>query len=400
MRILLNAANAVSAGGSVVVAGILESLPRIAPDDFFVAYVPSGVDFESTPHRENLQLEFVRPSIPGRAFERCMQIYWRVAKWCRVHHIDVCFTLGDIGPAQLPIPHVVLLQQAWIVYRNSDVERRWSMLERLKFQYSRWHFGRMAPRCDRILVQTPVVEKHLLETYPACSGKTETVMPALPGHLSSVSPSDTSPHSTMRRTDCHVRLLYLAAGYEHKNHTILPALIEALVQRGLANTVHFFVTLGSATRSYERDVLESLAAYPGQITNLGQLHGTEVASALSAADALFLPTFLETVGLVYLEAMAYGCPILTSDMDFARWMCGDTALYFDPSSADSIADIVSEFALTGMGENYSEIANRGLARFPQSWTQVSSEYASVLHALGGETAAERSQPDNNKMTQA
>ena len=35
--------------------------------------------------------------------------------------------------------------------------------------------------------------------------------------------------------------------------------------------------------------------------------------------------------------MQFGLPILTSDRDFARHICQDAALYFDPLDADSVA---------------------------------------------------------------
>ena len=65
--------------------------------------------------------------------------------------------------------------------------------------------------------------------------------------------------------------------------------------------------------------------------------------ACKSSSALFLPTLVESFGLIYLEAMKYGCPIITSDRDFSRWICGDLAMYFDPMDAISIANTIENF---------------------------------------------------------
>jgi glycosyltransferase involved in cell wall biosynthesis len=60
-----------------------------------------------------------------------------------------------------------------------------------------------------------------------------------------------------------------------------------------------------------RDDLEKLFA--DTPTNfVGYLHGLELASAYASADAFVFPSATETLGLVLLEAMAAGCPVVAS----------------------------------------------------------------------------------------
>ena len=53
-----------------------------------------------------------------------------------------------------------------------------------------------------------------------------------------------------------------------------------------------------------------------------------------------MPTLVESFGLIYLEALMFRLPILTSDRDFAHWMCRDLALYFDPMDPVSIVNTI------------------------------------------------------------
>ena len=53
---------------------------------------------------------------------------------------------------------------------------------------------------------------------------------------------------------------------------------------------------------------------------------------------LLFPTLLESFSGTHIEAMHFGLPILTSDLDFAHYVCGKAALYFDPWAPQDIAE--------------------------------------------------------------
>jgi glycosyltransferase involved in cell wall biosynthesis len=61
-----------------------------------------------------------------------------------------------------------------------------------------------------------------------------------------------------------------------------------------------------------RETLEQ--HFAGTATNfVGYLHGLELASAFASADAFIFPSRTETLGLVLLEAMAAGCPVVAAN---------------------------------------------------------------------------------------
>ena len=94
-----------------------------------------------------------------------------------------------------------------------------------------------------------------------------------------------------------IKLLFLAAYYPHKNHAILPAVAEELHGRGLDSRVHFFLTLDE-NKTESAELRSQLRCYPDLFTNLGHLSPPDVAIALRASDALFMPTLVESFGLI------------------------------------------------------------------------------------------------------
>lgn len=59
-----------------------------------------------------------------------------------------------------------------------------------------------------------------------------------------------------------------------------------------------------------------------------------------SASAVVYPSLYEGFGMPCLEAMACGCPVAASNVASLPEVCGDAAVYLDPTSVESIADAV------------------------------------------------------------
>jgi len=68
----------------------------------------------------------------------------------------------------------------------------------------------------------------------------------------------------------------------------------------------------------------------------------ETAVYYQAADVFVYPSFQETFGLPILEAMACGCPVVTSDVSAMPEIAGGAALLADPEDPKSIAAAIVE----------------------------------------------------------
>ena len=62
----------------------------------------------------------------------------------------------------------------------------------------------------------------------------------------------------------------------------------------------------------------------------------DVPSLYRQCDGLLMPTLLESFSGTYVEAMFHNIPIFTSNFDFARDVCKDGAMYFDPFDVQDI----------------------------------------------------------------
>ncbi len=78
------------------------------------------------------------------------------------------------------------------------------------------------------------------------------------------------------------------------------------------------------------------------IVFVGQVPQDDTVFFYRAADALVYPSFDETFGLPILEAMACGCPVVTSDASSMPEVAGGAAILSDPHDPASIAHAMLE----------------------------------------------------------
>ena len=130
------------------------------------------------------------------------------------------------------------------------------------------------------------------------------------------------------------------------------------------------VTLNSVDRS----VLTSSISW---VRNMGRLTPSACLQAYQESDALFFPSLLESYGLPLVEAMTQGLPIVCSDLPYARWLCEDQAIYFDPIRPDSAWQAIRELKWR-LAEGWQADWRQALAKLPNDWNVVARQFLDVL----------------------
>ena len=111
-----------------------------------------------------------------------------------------------------------------------------------------------------------------------------------------------------------------------------------------------------------------LDAYRAQIHFTGWLSPAALADWYRAADILVVPSRYEPFGMVILEGMLHGLPIVSSDVGGPAEILqnGRTGLLFPPRDAERLADAIT--ALVRDHELRGRIGRAGAAEVRRSWT--------------------------------
>ncbi len=109
----------------------------------------------------------------------------------------------------------------------------------------------------------------------------------------------------------------------------------------------------------------------------------ELPAWYSGAKALVFPSLFEGFGLPPIEAMACGCPVLSSDRGSLPEVVGDAARIFDPEDPAAIA--AAMFELSHSHKQQEDLRAAGLTRAGEfRWERCAQETISLYRkALGG-----------------
>jgi glycosyltransferase involved in cell wall biosynthesis len=104
----------------------------------------------------------------------------------------------------------------------------------------------------------------------------------------------------------------------------------------------------------------------------GKFETEDLPALLAGAEVFVLPSFYEGFGLPIIEAMACGTPVVAADNSSISEIAGDSALLFNPKSADNLAKILRDIL---ENENLrNNLRKKGLERVKDfNWEKCARE---------------------------
>lgn len=127
-------------------------------------------------------------------------------------------------------------------------------------------------------------------------------------------------------------LLYVGNAYPHKN---LEGLVEVFNKINKECPDLKLVLVGKEDYFYKR-IKESMQNK--NIIFMGYVPDNDLKELYKRAIAYIFPSLYEGFGLPPLEAMAFGCPVVSSDKASMPEILGDAALFFNPADKEDFAE--------------------------------------------------------------
>lgn len=385
MKFVINGLGLSSGGGRTVGLNVISSLSTVDTENEYLLIFPPNAGYEDISLAKNCGMVFIDPG----KFKRLKRLHIdhvRLPRICRDFKADVLFSMSNFGPYKVQCPQVLGIQSAYLIYPESlawahiPYPERWAV--RAQSPYFRWVSRHVARFC----VLTEVSAKRLSRLYGISDSAIRVVPNAVSDKIfAAMTRSPDIENQLAAYGDC-LKLCYVAPFYPHKNHQILIAAMRTLRHEFGVHDVVILTTVDGRASPMARDFLSTIKrqGFGNCIINLGHLPLAKVPSVYLSSDALLMPTLLETYGIPYIEAMHFGLPILTSDMDFAHAVCGDAALYFNPLDAADIARaIVALRQNPTLRSDLAERSRKRLSAISISWEEVTRRYVAVLHEAAG-----------------
>jgi glycosyltransferase involved in cell wall biosynthesis len=229
-------------------------------------------------------------------------------------------------------PHLMGFNLGLYIYFDSPYFQTISFYRKARIYIKRaihfWFFKRDA---DSYIVQTDDVNLRVRQAL-----KTDKVFTISNTYNSFFSEPLTKKLKLPHKKENELWFLTLTSYYRHKNLEIIPGILKELKHRGYDN-VRFLLTLDDRTFV---DIFAN--ENTGNIINVGFVKPEDCPALYNACDYMFLPSLAECFSASYPEAMVMKRPIVTTDLPFARSICEDAALYYEPMNSVSAADTIEK----------------------------------------------------------
>ena len=366
MRIAVLSHNLIGAGARSVGVNVVSLLPEIAPNNKYLFIVPENCGYEV--HAEKVNVKTIE--VPRYALlKRLWFENYGLPKLINEFSPDFIWGLGNFGLVNPPCKQGLLIHQPHLVY--SDEHRGTStFMEKLKYaKMLRKKVAKCSKTTDMFFCQTPVMKKRFAETYNFPEDKI-VLFPNAVSEFTKIDESKVVKPDVFNGFDGY-NLFFLSKFYGHKNPMILLDVFSKY--REELGDVRCLISMERGQHpsdNYFYDEIEKRDLHK-HIVPLGPLQQSELAGYFLNSDALFLHTLMESFSGTYLEAMHFGLPILTSDLDFAKYVCDDAALYFNPWDAEDIANKILQLKNNSdLAKTMVENGRKRLPYFGGNWREI------------------------------
>jgi glycosyltransferase involved in cell wall biosynthesis len=282
---------------------------------------------------------------------------------------DVVFTVS--GPAYFRARafHVVGFALPHLIYEPDGPLPSSTLFEKFRDRLQRSALR----RSDHLVVQTHTVKRRLASRLDINADKISVigncVNPILTQYVGDEAPS------TGR-----FGFLIPSTYYPHKNLEITPSVAARMRRLDPGLDFEFRFTLEAASVHWSNIARQAdRLGVMDRFVALGALGLGELALAYQAASAVFLPTLREASTAVYPESFFFRRPLATSDVDFARELCGDAALFAPPLDAEAIAR--SLIKLANSPQLRAQLVEAGRKQLVRTYPHPNEKFAMQIELL-------------------
>jgi len=252
---------------------------------------------------------------------------------------------------------------------------RWSVLEKL-----------ILPAADRLISISRTMTDDIRRAVRYPIGKVRTVHHGVGPEFRPVDDEAAldAARETYRLPGSYV--LFVGHLYPQKNFATLLRAFERIRRE----VDHDLVVVGRPRWKYEGDLrLIDTLGLGDRVHFLHYVPYEDLPAIYTLASCLAFPSLYEGFGLVQVEAMACGCPVVAARAGAIPEIAGDAALLFDPTSPDELAGAL--LRVIRDREAREALVERGRARAGAfTWDRCASETLRVLEEAARDRVRGRS----------
>lgn len=354
---------------------LLTSLNKIDRENNYIIYLPQGATYDLPKERENWHYKIVKPRKLWTLFGLSLEFLMRRSK------VDVFFSPTHYLPLFVSVSSTIsILDLSYIhfpeLFKKKD-------LIQLNFwtKYS-------VKKTRRIFTISQASKDDIIKTYGVAQDK---VIVTYPGVKSEIINSKSQINSKFKMQNSKLLkdkygiqrqyILFVGTLQPRKN---IVRLIQAFakISNLKSQTSNLQLVIVGKKGWMWKEILEApkKLEVEKRVRFLHNVSDEDLPVFYKNAICFILPSLYEGFGLPILEAMKYGCPVITSNVSSLPEAGGDAALYFNPLDVSDIKNKIEQ--VLEDKELKRQMIEKGYEQVKKfSWEKTARKTLEVLQEL-------------------
>lgn len=289
---------------------------------------------------------------------------WALPRAARRYRLDLLHCTSNTAPLWCPVPLMVTLHD--IIFMQPREGQSSSLYQNLGYHYRRFVVPRILEGCKAIVTVSDYERGNIVRRFPQVDARLHRIYNACSDHFR---PSTARPGCIPE--DLPPYFFFLGNTDPKKNTLRTLQAYRSYLQQSAVKRPLLIADLS------EKDLSQILAAHGMQelrthVHLTGYVPNQDLPLLYSQAFAMLYTSLRESFGIPLLEAMACGCPVVTSGVTSMPEIAADAALMADPTDAADIARAM--LRLEQDGDELQRLRQAGPQRAALfSWEQTARE---------------------------
>lgn len=355
-----------ASGVQTLLRGFLRGLSEISHEHEIVLFVDLHQSLPASLNTRQIQIEPISPKT-NFSIGRFFWDHIAVGRACRHLEIDALYAPAHVRPAYAPCPVVVMVPD--MMYHRFPEYWDWS-----DQTYFRIAVSTLTSRATRIVALSQSTKRDILSYLSIPEEKIEVVYPGVPQGFEPLPPRV----SKKIRSEYNLRrpfILFVGSFHPRKNLNGLLDAFEEIADR----CPHDLIIAGSRwdNEKIKQRIQESPVAQ--RIRSVGFVPDGDLPLFYNEADLFVYPSLFEGFGFPVLEALACGCPTITTNVSSLPEAAGNAAFLVQPGNTRMLGDAIYQM-LTDSDQKV-QLQKRALEQAQRfSWTKSASAILDLLEA--------------------
>jgi glycosyltransferase involved in cell wall biosynthesis len=348
--------------------GLLKAISKTDHKHKLVIFMGPNQKADLSFLRHRFELVRFGPS-PKTPIGRMIWDHISVGRVCQQMKIDALYAPAHIKPALINCPTVVFVPD--MIYHLFP--EQWSWSDRFYFTQA---VNRLTSRAQSLIALSENTRKDLLSKLRVPSDRIKVVYPGVPEGFMPKPPQETEYIRSKYGLEKPF-LLYVGSFHPRKN---VPAIISAFECLADKNP-HDLVLVGSPVWhiSEMKSRIEN-SSFSSRIRSIGLVPRSELPCFYNQASIFIFPSLYEGFGFPVLEALACGCPTVTSNVSSLPEVAGEAAILIDPFDIQEISNAIMDILIDDSLKD--ELKQRSIIQAMKfSWVETATQTINILTSV-------------------